>query len=95
MRCFPLIIDPAYRSARKHWDDCIRSNAFVALQTLSELDQVTFTKVKDGLQSVKKTQAAQISQVQANWAKVIEAAQNVDPSLKFISLNRFSVSPFP
>jgi serine/threonine-protein phosphatase 2A regulatory subunit B' len=95
VRCFPLIIDPTYRAARKHWDDCIRSNAFVALQTLSEVDQGTFTKVKDGQQAVKSSQVAHASQVKANWAKVMEAAQNVDPSLKFASLDRLSVSPFP
>ena len=42
---YPLIMEPAYRATRKHWDSCIRANAFVALQTLSELDQSTFARV--------------------------------------------------
>jgi hypothetical protein len=31
-KCYPLIIEPTYGAARKHWDDCTRSSAFLALQ---------------------------------------------------------------
>jgi hypothetical protein len=85
-QCYPLIIEPVYRAARKHWDDCIRSNAFVALQSLSELDQAMFNRVKDALKVAKSKNAAQASQVQASWTRVFEAAKNADPAVRCVAL---------
>jgi hypothetical protein len=85
-KCYPLIIEPTYRAARKHWDDCIRSNAFVALQNLSELDLTAFNKAKDAVKAAKTRNAAHMSQVQANWTKVFEAARNADPSMRCVTL---------
>jgi hypothetical protein len=84
-RCYPVIVGPTYRAARKHWDDCIRSNAFVALQNLSELDPATFGKSKDALKPAKAKTTADASQVQANWARVFEAAKAADPGIRCVS----------
>jgi hypothetical protein len=86
VKLYPLIVDPIYRAARKHWDDCIRSNAFVALQSLSELDHVTFNTVKDKLKTLKTRNAARVSQINANWKRVFEAAKNVDPLMRCMAV---------
>jgi hypothetical protein len=81
-QCYPLLVEPTYRAARRHWDDIVRSNAFVALQNLSELDPITFTQVKDGHKTAKTKNASQVSQVQTSWKKVFEAAKNADPTIR-------------
>jgi hypothetical protein len=68
-QCYPLIIEPTYRAARKHWDDCIRSNAFMSLQNLSELDLAAFNKAKEAVKAAKTRNAAHMCQVKANWQR--------------------------
>jgi neutral trehalase len=79
---YPLLIGPTYRAARKHWDEVIRANAFVALQTLAELDQSTFNRVKDGLKPAKSKAAAQGGTRNSNWLKVFDAAKAIDRTVK-------------
>ena len=89
---FPLIMKPAYEASQKHWDECTRSNAFVALQSLSELDQSTFMQISDNfnLTQHKQSEDATISaDVKSGWRKVFDAVKRVDhdfqlPSLDFL-----------
>jgi hypothetical protein len=79
---YPVVIPPTYRSARKHWDEIIRANAFVALQTMAELEQSTFGRVKDGIKPARATDVARSGARNANWAKLYEAAKTADRNVK-------------
>jgi hypothetical protein len=85
---FPVVIPPAYRAARKHWDEVIRANAFVALQTIAELDQSTFSRVKDGLKTAKTTELARSGIRSGNWAKLFDAAKTADRTVKAVVASR-------
>lgn len=83
---YPLVVSPAYRASKKHWDDCIRTNAYAALQTLSELDQMTFAKVSEELKNAPAKRAGQSEACRTGWTKVFDAAKNADRSIKGISV---------
>jgi hypothetical protein len=82
-----LIIEPTYRSARKHWDEVIRANAFVALQTIAELDQATFGQVKGGLKVAKAKKVTDLAARNTNWIKIFDAAKAMDRNIKPIILD--------
>lgn len=84
---YPLIVEPLYNSAKKHWDECIRTNAFVTLQTLAEIDQATFNKVNDALRLAKTKKKAQFGVFKTNWSKIFDSASAADRSIKSINLD--------
>ena len=75
---FPLLMGPAYQTSQKHWDECIRANAFVSLQALSELDQSTFMRITDANKGTEAQQSARGGASKANWMKVFDAVKRVD-----------------
>ncbi|OHS93450.1 phosphoprotein phosphatase [Tritrichomonas foetus] len=84
---FPLVVEPVYRSAQKHWDDCIRTNAIVTLQTLSEIDKAVFSKVNESLKLAKTQKTAEIGARKINWTKIADAAKANDRNIKSIDFD--------
>ncbi|KAH0791729.1 phosphoprotein phosphatase [Histomonas meleagridis] len=76
---YPIIVKYVYKSAKNHWDECIRTNAFVTLQGLSELDSQTFNKVNETL---KVRKAKKANQFKANWTEIFEGAKAFDRNIK-------------
>jgi hypothetical protein len=59
----------------------------VALQNLSELDALTFTKVKDARRSANSGHAPVVSPVKSIWEKIMDVGKAVDASIRIPSLD--------
>lgn len=79
---FPLIVGPLYASTQNHWDDCIRANAFVTLQTLSEIDKSVFNQQNEYLKSKAAQKITDFNNLKSNWKKISDMAKANNRSIK-------------
>ena len=85
---FPLIVGPLYCSTQKHWDGCIRTNAFVTLQTLSEIDREDFNKLTDIMKNKDAQKTTDFNNIKSNWTKISNMAKHNFKSIKPIDLTK-------
>jgi serine/threonine-protein phosphatase 2A regulatory subunit B' len=78
---FPVLIEPVYRAAKYHWDNCTKTNAYVVLQVLSEIDNQTFNKANEAHKLMKTQKSAAFGVFKNNWIRIFEAAKNADRTL--------------
>ena len=78
---FPIVIEPVYKAAKHHWDNCTKTNAYVVLQVLAEIDGATFNKANEAHKIMKAQKSAAFGLFKNNWAKVFEAAKASDKSV--------------
>lgn len=83
---FPVIVGPLYCSTQKHWDGCIRTNAYVTLQTLSEIDKDEFNKLNENLKNKATQNATDFNNLKSNWTKISNMAKCHNKSIKPIDL---------
>lgn len=79
---FPLLIEPLYRSLKEHWDEIIRTNACVTLQTLSEIDKNVFNKFFDLCQNDISQTTNEINKVKTKWTKILEMGKMNNRNIK-------------
>lgn len=78
---FPLIIEPVYRAAKSHWDECTKSNAYVALQVLSEIDSNIFNRANEAHKMMKAQRAATHASFKNNWSMIFDGARANDKTI--------------
>ncbi|EAX94611.1 phosphoprotein phosphatase, putative [Trichomonas vaginalis G3] len=78
---FPIVIEPIYRAAKHHWDECTKTNAYVVLQVLSEIDNQTFNKANDAHKLMKAQKSASFAVFKNNWTRIFENAKSADKSM--------------
>ena len=86
---FPVVIEPVYRAAKHHWDNCAKTNAYVVLQVLSEIDNQTFNKANEAHKMIKSQKQAANAVFKNNWSKIFEAAKAADRSISLSNIEWF------
>lgn len=92
---YPILFENLCKSGQKHWDENIKTNAFVALQVLRECDAEEFKKMNEARGKLKQT----ITQTQmiktTNWGSVLERAKSNFPDLDHSQINFDHILKFP
>lgn len=78
---FPLIVEPVYRAAKNHWDECTKSNAYIALQVLSEIDGQTFNRANEAHKLIKAQRSAAYGVFKNNWTRIFDLAKQNDKTI--------------
>jgi hypothetical protein len=82
---YPIIFENVVKTARLHWDECVRANTLVTLQALQSIDPDLFKKMNDERSNARKGRTMQISTFQTGWLSILDSARANDPTIANIN----------